>query len=166
MNTAYVALGSNIDPRKTYFQEAIRLLGEHPSVKVERFSALYETDPVGYVEQEDFLNMVIMLSTSLEPLELLDVCQNIELELGRERLVKWGPRTIDLDILAFNRKEINTERLVLPHPHLHERAFALIPLADVEKKLLIRNDGKSVEELVEGLSEQEWKAVRKVDCRL
>ncbi|SIS61967.1 2-amino-4-hydroxy-6-hydroxymethyldihydropteridine diphosphokinase [Salimicrobium flavidum] len=162
MNTAYIALGSNISPREKFLQESIQQLEENPYIDVLRKSSIYETDPIGYVEQDDFLNMVIMMRTSLQPLELLDVCQEVEKNFGRERLMKWGPRTIDLDILALNQVDMKTERLILPHPHLHERAFALIPLADVNNDLILYPDGKTIKELVEELSDEESAAVRKV----
>lgn len=163
MNTAYIALGSNIPPRVKFLRQSIQILEEHPRIDVIRESSIYETDPIGYLEQEDFLNMVIMIKTSLPPLELLDVCQGVEGTLGRERLMKWGPRTIDLDILALNQVNMKTERLILPHPYLHERAFALIPLADVNGDLMLYPDGKTIKEMVDGLSREELAAVRRVE---
>ncbi|SDJ72836.1 2-amino-4-hydroxy-6-hydroxymethyldihydropteridine diphosphokinase [Salimicrobium halophilum] len=161
MQRAYIALGSNISPRKRYLQEAIRLLEENPAISVDGQSFIYETDPVGYVEQDDFLNMVIAVDTSFSPLALLDACQEVEDSLGRVRSIRWGPRTIDLDILIFEGAEMNTERLVLPHPYLYERAFVLVPLADVNRDLCVPPEGRTVDSLVEDLSKEEVAAVRR-----
>ncbi|WP_347861751.1 2-amino-4-hydroxy-6-hydroxymethyldihydropteridine diphosphokinase [Salimicrobium sp. PL1-032A] len=161
MERAYIALGSNISPRKRYLYEAIHLLGEHPSISVEGRSFIYETDPVGYVDQHDFLNMVVAVETTLAPIALLDVCQEVEDSLGRVRSIKWGPRTIDLDILVFEGKEMEDERLTLPHPYLHERAFVLIPLADVDGELRLPPGETTVASLVGNLSEEEVSSVRR-----
>ncbi|CDQ21803.1 2-amino-4-hydroxy-6-hydroxymethyldihydropteridine diphosphokinase [Halobacillus karajensis] len=134
MNEAYIALGSNITPRENFLKDAIILLKEHKEINIEQKSAVYETAPVGYTEQNDFLNMVIRINTGLSPSELLQYCQEIERVLGRKRLVKWGPRTIDLDILLYNNENMNAEHLTIPHPHMHERAFVMVPLADLDPK--------------------------------
>ena len=105
---------------------------KHPRVDVLKISSLYETDPVGVTEQEAFLNMVVYLQTELSALELLKVCQDIERELNRKREIRWGPRTIDLDILLFNHDNMKTERLIIPHPRMHERAFVLVPLLELD----------------------------------
>ena len=117
-NTAYIALGSNIGKKETYLKEAVKKLHEHPGVQVESISSIYETTPVGYENQDDFLNMAVKISTSLRPEELLSLTQNIEQELGRTREVRWGPRTADLDILLYKRENIETEQLVVPHPRM------------------------------------------------
>lgn len=135
MNESYLSLGSNMGNRLDMLKTAVRLLMEHPSVEVTAISSLYETDPVGFTDQEPFLNMVVRLETPLPALELLDICQEIERKLNRERLVRWGPRTIDLDILIYNRDNVKSERLTVPHPRMHERAFVLIPLLEVNPAL-------------------------------
>lgn len=135
MNESYLSLGSNMGNRLDMLKTAVRLLMEHPSVEVTAISSLYETDPVGFTDQESFLNMVVRLETPLPALELLDICQEIERKLNRERLVRWGPRTIDLDILIYNRDNVESERLTVPHPRMHERAFVLIPLLEVNPAL-------------------------------
>ena len=104
MNTVYQGLGSNIEPRKQYLEDAIKKLRENEQIKVEKTSSIYETAPVGYTDQDPFLNMVIEIKTSLTNLELLEACQQIEQQLGREKTFKNGPRTIDLDILFYNRE--------------------------------------------------------------
>ncbi|MGM9986980.1 MAG: 2-amino-4-hydroxy-6-hydroxymethyldihydropteridine diphosphokinase [Bacillaceae bacterium] len=133
MNKALIGLGSNIGNRLTYLKRAVELLHEHADIHVKNVSSLYETEPVGYTDQEAFLNMVVQIYTNLNPNELLAVTQSIELELGRERKIRWGPRTIDLDILAFNHENINSEKLIIPHPRIGERAFVLVPLKELSK---------------------------------
>lgn len=135
MNSSYLSLGSNMGDRLDMLKQAVRLLAHHPSVELGAISSLYETDPIGYKDQEPFLNMVIHLRTTLTALELLDTCQGIERELNRERHVHWGPRTIDLDILLYNQDNVNSERLVVPHPRMHERAFVLIPLLEIDSSI-------------------------------
>lgn len=130
-NTAYIALGSNIGKKETYLKEAVKKLHEHPEVQVELISSIYETTPVGYENQDDFLNMAVKISTSLRPNELLMLTQKIEQELGRTREVRWGPRTADLDILLYNRENIETEQLVVPHPRMYERLFVLVPMSEI-----------------------------------
>ncbi|AZV54400.1 2-amino-4-hydroxy-6-hydroxymethyldihydropteridine diphosphokinase [Bacillus pumilus] len=130
-NTAYIALGSNIGKKETYLKEAVKKLHEHPEVQVELISSIYETTPVGYENQDDFLNMAVKISTSLRPNELLVLTQKIEQELGRTREVRWGPRTADLDILLYNRENIETEQLVVPHPRMYERLFVLVPMSEI-----------------------------------
>ncbi|MCP8953597.1 2-amino-4-hydroxy-6-hydroxymethyldihydropteridine diphosphokinase [Bacillus safensis] len=130
-NTAYIALGSNIGKKETYLKEAVKKLHEHPEVQVELISSIYETAPVGYENQDDFLNMAVKISTSLRPKELLSLTQKIEQELGRKREVRWGPRTADLDILLYNRENIETEQLVVPHPRMYERLFVLVPMSEI-----------------------------------
>ncbi|MCY7619764.1 MULTISPECIES: 2-amino-4-hydroxy-6-hydroxymethyldihydropteridine diphosphokinase [Bacillus] len=130
-NTAYIALGSNIGKKETYLKEAVKKLHEHPEVQVELISSIYETTPVGYENQDDFLNMAVKISTSLRPNELLALTQKIEQELGRTREVRWGPRTADLDILLYNRENIETEQLVVPHPRMYERLFVLVPMSEI-----------------------------------
>lgn len=130
-NTAYIALGSNIGRREEYLKKAVSLLHQHPSVEVTDISSIYETDPVGYTDQDLFLNMAAAVKTSLSPFELLDLTQRIEKELGRKRDIRWGPRTADLDILLYNRENIETEQLTVPHPRMHERMFVLVPLLEI-----------------------------------
>lgn len=135
MNISYLSLGSNIGGRFDMLKQAVKLLYQHPRIMVQSISSLYETDPVGYTDQEPFLNMVVYLHTEMTAIELLDVCQEIEQKLNRRRLIRWGPRTIDLDILLYNQETIETERLVVPHPRMHERDFVLIPLVEIAPHL-------------------------------
>ncbi|MCL6457631.1 MAG: 2-amino-4-hydroxy-6-hydroxymethyldihydropteridine diphosphokinase [Gorillibacterium sp.] len=127
----FIGMGSNIGNRVELLHEAIRLLSLHPRIEIARQSSLYETDPVGYKEQERFLNMAVAIHTDLPPEELLFELQRIEMQLGRKRDIRWGPRTIDLDILLYSRAELKLPLLTVPHPRLSQRAFVLIPLAEI-----------------------------------
>ncbi|TWT28640.1 2-amino-4-hydroxy-6-hydroxymethyldihydropteridine diphosphokinase [Planomicrobium sp. CPCC 101110] len=134
MNDSYLSLGSNMGDRLEMLKQAVRSLVEHPSIEVAGISSLYETEPVGFTEQSPFLNMVVHVKTDLPALELLDICQEIEQRLDRKRVLRWGPRTIDLDILLYNQENMKSERLVVPHPRMHERAFVLVPLLELNPK--------------------------------
>ncbi|MFC3801756.1 2-amino-4-hydroxy-6-hydroxymethyldihydropteridine diphosphokinase [Cohnella sp. GCM10012308] len=131
MKLAYMALGANLGDRERSLAEALRRLNETPGIRVERVSGVYETDPVGYTDQPNFLNMAAALLTSLPPLELLRALLALELEMGRVRAFRWGPRVIDLDLLSYEDETFETDELTLPHPRMGERAFVLAPLRDV-----------------------------------
>lgn len=103
MTEAFISIGSNIGERHIYLRSAIQALDELDKVSVEKVSSIYETEPVGYTDQANFLNVVVSVKTEFSAHELLIACQQIELELGRERTIRWGPRTVDLDILLFNQ---------------------------------------------------------------
>lgn len=142
MNTAFISIGSNIGDRSHHLREAVRLLHALDNVVVMSVSSIYETAPVGYTDQADFLNLVIHIETRLDPYELLAACQVIELGLGRTRDVRWGPRTVDLDILLYNNETIDTKSLTVPHPRMRERAFVLIPLIELAPKITHPATGK------------------------
>jgi 2-amino-4-hydroxy-6-hydroxymethyldihydropteridine diphosphokinase len=158
MEQAWIALGSNIAPRETYLQQAIQMLSEHEEIKLNQVSTVYETEPVGYENQDQFLNLVAEVETSLDPMELLRICQKIEQDLGRKRIIRWGPRTVDLDILLYSTENMNVEELILPHPRMHERAFVLVPLAEIAPKLLLKD--KRVQEWLDTLPAQDVQGVR------
>lgn len=128
---AYIGLGSNIGDRKEHLDRAIALLKNNKSIRVTAVSAYLNTTPVGYTEQPDFLNAVAELETGLSPHELLEQCNRIEQELKRKRIIHWGPRTIDLDILLFGGLVLKDELLTVPHPRMHEREFVLKPLSEI-----------------------------------
>ena len=127
--TVWIALGSNLGNRRANLRAAVRDLA--PAVRVRAVSALYESDPAGVTDQPPFLNAVVRGETALAPEALLDVTQAIEWTLGRRPGLRWGPRPIDLDLLACGEAVIATPRLTLPHPRIGERAFVLRPLADL-----------------------------------
>ena len=161
MNKVFIALGSNIRPRDQYLERAIERLGNEDSVTIIRQSSIYKTKPVGYVEQEDFLNQIIEIETTYSALELLRVCQRIENDLERKREVRWGPRTIDLDILLYNQENIMMDQLYIPHPRMHERAFVLVPLVELDPNLIIPTIDKSVSEQLLLLPNEEKRGVEK-----
>jgi 2-amino-4-hydroxy-6-hydroxymethyldihydropteridine diphosphokinase len=130
--SAYVGLGSNLGDRPANLWTAVLALSATAGVRVERSSSVYETSPVGGPEQGDFLNAVVEISTQLEPHALLKALQRIENELGRVRAERFGPRTIDLDLLLYDDREIDEPDLTVPHPRMRERAFVVVPLLELE----------------------------------
>jgi 2-amino-4-hydroxy-6-hydroxymethyldihydropteridine diphosphokinase len=131
MKVAFLGLGSNLGERRAQLAGAVQMLSADPALRILQGSSVYETKPVGKTDQPDFLNMVVQVNTSLSPLALLSVCLEIEARLGRERRERWGPRTIDLDVLIYGTEKLNDERIVLPHPRMHERSFVMLPLAEI-----------------------------------
>ena len=148
MTRAYVGLGSNLGDREATLRRALELLAEH--VDVTAVSTLRDTDPVGVVDQPRFLNGAASVETDLPPRELLGVLLGVERELGRERLERWGPRTIDLDLLLYGDEAVSEPGLRVPHPRLHERRFVLEPLAELDPALVVPGCGP-VRELLAGL---------------
>ncbi len=127
--TAYIGLGSNMGDKKGMCRKALELLGR--AGRVAKVSSFYCTEPVGYQEQEDFVNAVAELETEVSPGELLAECLRIEEALGRSRELRWGPRTIDLDILLYGDRVVNEPALTIPHPLLAVRRFVLTPLCEI-----------------------------------
>lgn len=130
-NTAYLSIGSNLGDKKANLLEAIHLLNEDSETKVLRQSSFIQTEPVGYTEQDDFLNGVLEIKTLRSPEELLELIGNIEQALKRERVIHWGPRTIDLDIIFYNDEIIQSEKLIIPHKEMANRMFVLEPLCEI-----------------------------------
>lgn len=127
---AYIGLGSNMERRELFLQRAIQALRERDDVEVAAESGVYETEPVGYTDQPAFLNMVVAVRTALPPRQLLSVLLDIERSLGRTRTIRWGPRTIDLDLLLYGDQAVSEPDLTVPHPRMGERAFVLVPLLE------------------------------------
>lgn len=132
MRTAYLALGSNEGDRMATLQRAVDRLDATSGIAIQRSSRIYETDPVGGPPQPQYLNAVVEARTSLDARELLDACHRVEQSLGRERVVRWGPRTIDIDILTYGRERIDEPDLMIPHPRMHQRGFVLAPLLELD----------------------------------
>lgn len=128
---AFLALGSNLGDRRSILADAIRSVPDLVAV-----SGLYETAPVGGPEQGAFLNLVIELSTDLDPWELLALCEKLEADAERVRLVRWGPRTLDVDVLLYANEVVDDSRLTIPHPRMWQRRFVLQPLADLAPELM------------------------------
>ena len=149
-NKVYLSLGSNIGNRQEYIERAVELIGKTEGIKILKKSGLYETSPVGYVEQDLFLNAVIKIETDFSEREILKIINKIENELDRKREIRWGPRTIDIDILIFSDKKIDEMDLIIPHKEMLNRLFVLVPLIEIydgeyfEKEKIIER----IEELV------------------
>lgn len=142
MPTAHIALGSNLGDRRATLASALAALAASPGIRVRAVSSVYETAPVGPPGQDDYLNAVAVLDTELSPHALLETCLAIEIAHGRVRRERWGPRTLDLDLLDHGGAVIGDDRLTLPHPRMHERAFVMIPFAEVSPAFTL-SDGRT-----------------------
>lgn len=127
----YLGLGSNIGDKKSNLEEAIKLINASENCNVIRVSQFYETKPVGYEDQDNFMNAAVCVKTLLEPDELMEFLLSIEKELKRERVIRWGPRTIDIDILLYDEIITESENVIIPHPRMQDRLFVLKPLSDI-----------------------------------
>jgi 2-amino-4-hydroxy-6-hydroxymethyldihydropteridine diphosphokinase len=154
-HNVYIALGSNIGDRAAYLEEAIDRLQRENDIEVVATSSIYETEPIGYVDQQSFLNMVIQIHTNLSPEKLLATTQAIEETCGRKRDIRWGPRTIDLDILLFDQQNMKIENLCIPHPRMFERAFVIVPLYELEPTIYFQMRNQSIEDIYEALPDKE-----------
>jgi 2-amino-4-hydroxy-6-hydroxymethyldihydropteridine diphosphokinase len=139
---AYLGLGSNLGDRREHLGTAVALLGTRRGVAVVRTSSVYETDPVG-PPQPDFLNAVAEVDTTLSARKLLDACLGVEAEMGRVRQERWGPRVIDIDVLLYGDERIEEPDLIVPHARMFDRAFVLVPLAELAPDVVMP-DGRTV----------------------
>lgn len=145
----YLGLGSNLAQPAEQLQSACKALAALPDSTLAAVSSLYASKPLGPADQPDYVNAVAALDTTLEPLQLLDALQQIEQQQGRQRKAeRWGPRTLDLDILLFGQQVIDLPRLQIPHYHMHARPFVLYPLAEIDSDLQLP-DGRSLRELLQ-----------------
>jgi 2-amino-4-hydroxy-6-hydroxymethyldihydropteridine diphosphokinase len=140
MDKIYLSLGSNIEPEIQNLKLAVKEINKLFLITITKISSIYKTEPVGYINQKKFFNMVLEIKTNLSPEKLLENLQKIENKLGRKRTIKWGPRTIDIDILLYNDTIIKTENLIIPHPELLNRNFILVPLIELDS--LLKYPGK------------------------
>jgi 2-amino-4-hydroxy-6-hydroxymethyldihydropteridine diphosphokinase len=139
---AWLGLGSNLQQPVEQLQHAYKRLAESDDIEVLKASSMYQTPPWGDERQADFVNAVVQIETGLSPLALLHVLQSLENEMGRRRSDRrWGPRIIDIDLLLYDDQVFHTEELDLPHPRMHERAFVLLPLSELESTLEIPGHG-------------------------
>jgi 2-amino-4-hydroxy-6-hydroxymethyldihydropteridine diphosphokinase len=139
--TAFVALGSNLDDPAAQLARGIVELGRIPGTAVGRVSSLYRSAPVGYRDQPDFVNAVALIATCLGPRQLLDALLEIERRHGRHRGVPNGPRTLDLDIVLYGNRVLHEPGLTVPHPRMHERAFVIVPLAEIAPRRVVPGRG-------------------------
>lgn len=154
-HVAYIALGSNLGDRESYLRDAVRLLQDHPLIHVLAVSHFYETEPLTLKNEKQnwFLNCAAKIKTSLNPIRLFQSCQEIEHLLGRIRSEKWGPRTLDLDLLFFDDEILKTKTLCLPHPELQNRRFVLEPLAEIAPTLKHPVKGLTIQALLRNLKD-------------
>jgi 2-amino-4-hydroxy-6-hydroxymethyldihydropteridine diphosphokinase len=131
MHKAFIALGSNLGDKRKNIEIAIEKIKEK-GINILKVSSIIETEPYGYKDQDNFLNAVCLVETSLDPFSLLRVLLNIEEEMGRKRIFKWGPRNIDLDIIFYDDLVIESEELIIPHPDAHNRTFVMGPISEIE----------------------------------
>ena len=161
MAKAYIGLGSNLGrTRDGIFEDsqaqlrlAVAEITQHPKIQLLGLSNFYRTPAIGPQEQPDYINAAAKLETTLSPIELLDFLLLIERQQGRTRTIRWGARTLDLDILLYDQIVKDSEHLTIPHPRLHERAFVLIPLTDLDPELKMPN-GKKISQLLANCSSQ------------
>ncbi|MEA1973561.1 MAG: 2-amino-4-hydroxy-6-hydroxymethyldihydropteridine diphosphokinase, partial [Candidatus Cloacimonadota bacterium] len=157
----YLGLGSNIGDRKKYIEAAKNLL-DHNETKIIQESEIIETKPYGYTDQRNFFNQIIIVETKLGPLPLLELCQSLEHVLNRKREIHWGPRTIDIDILFYENKIIDTERLIIPHPEIQKREFILKSLMEIAPDLIHPVLKKTIRLIYEELKSKKDKKMYKV----
>ena len=159
MHTVYLGLGSNQSDPINQIKNATDLIEKIETSKIIKKSSLYESLPVGYLDQPNFINQVISLQTSLSPAELFERFQQIEFKLKRVKKIVNGPRTIDIDILLFNQEIILTNDLTIPHPRMLDRAFVMIPLLEIEPNILV----PKISNLKEILGKLDKKTLTKID---
>ena len=162
--TSYLSLGSNIGDRLEYLSQAVRLLNELETISVVNVSSVYETAAWGLVNQPDFYNIVLEITTNLSPKRLLTECQKIEQTLDRTRAIHWGPRTIDIDILLYEKVELNDESLTIPHKYLLKRPFVTIPLAEIAPDIEVKKT--KISTIAKHHSQLEEKCQKVVDIAL
>lgn len=138
--TVYLGIGSNQGDSEKLIRQSLLALDRIPGIKVDQTASLYRTAPWGNTQQKWFLNTVTRIKTTLQPKELLTHLQALENQMGRVRQITWGPRTIDLDILLYNEELLDYPDLIVPHPHMLERAFVMVPLAELAPELTIQGE--------------------------
>lgn len=154
-HTVYIGIGSNMGDKEKNLKDAIKLINSNISNKVTKESKFYATKPVGYLDQDDFINCVIEIKTLFQPGELMDFLLDVEKQLKRERIIRWGPRTIDLDILLYDDLISYDEHTIIPHPRMAERLFVIKPLCDIAPYLVHPILNKRIADIEADLSENQ-----------
>jgi len=154
MALVFIEMGSNLKNRKKNLELFLKELKQNPKIEILNFSSIYETEPYGSKEQPFFLNQVIKINTTLSPVELLELLKETEKKLGRKETSRWGPRLIDLDILLYDDLVLNTEKLTIPHKEMHQRRFALVPLAEIAPNLVHPVLKKGIKNILEKLKDK------------
>ncbi len=147
-NTVYIGLGSNLGKRLDYIKKAIDFISGLNSTSIDAISSIYESEPYGNFDQPKFLNCVLKLNTTIEPLNLLIKLKNIEKNMGREKSKRWNPRIIDIDILLYNDLIMDSPKLKIPHPDLLNRDFVIKPLLELDESIVHPVKNKKISELV------------------
>lgn len=160
MHTVLLSLGSNLGDSLEILKNAICDIKNSQGVQSVTVSSFYKTKPVGYLDQDDFINLALMVKTKLTPLAMLDLGASLEQKYQRVRLFKDGPRTLDIDIIAYDNLVINTDTLTIPHPRLHQRAFVLAPLNEIVPSYIISTFNKSIHTLYQELDNSEKQGVQ------
>lgn len=150
-NRVFLSIGSNIENRQENIKTSIKEIKKLGDIKT--VSSIYETEPVGYQKQNNFLNLVLKLETKLSPNKLIKETQKIENEMGRIKKIKDGPRNIDIDIIFYNDEIINTEKLTVPHPRMHQRRFVLAPMKEIAGETIHPVKNKTISELLNKLND-------------
>ncbi|MBZ4688392.1 MAG: 2-amino-4-hydroxy-6-hydroxymethyldihydropteridine diphosphokinase [Clostridia bacterium] len=148
----YLSIGSNMGNKEYYLNGAVESLRKNPDITVTNVSSYYETEPFGVQDQPKFLNGVVEIETSLTPPELLRFIQDVEKKFDRVRIKRWGPRTLDIDILLYDNLKISEPDLTIPHPYLEKRAFVLVPLAELNPNMVLPS-GRNIKSVLEDLKE-------------
>lgn len=152
---AYIGIGSNVGDKLRQCQEALSEILRIDRHRLLAQSSYYKTQPLGYSTQDWFVNSVIKIETGLDAQELLQSLKGIELGLGRQETFRWGPRTIDLDLLFYDEEELESEELQLPHPHLHKRQFVLVPLSEIDPHLIHPVLRRTIREILDQMEEDQ-----------
>lgn len=154
LHIAYIGIGSNLGDREGNIKRGLSLLEENLHIQITDSSSFYNTEPVGYKDQDDFLNGVIKISTTLEAHDLMKSLHSIEQLINLQPRVKWGPRWIDLDMLFYDNLTIEEDNLIIPHPRLHERGFVLMPLVEIAPDLIHPRFKLTVKELLDRIEDR------------
>ena len=162
MATVYLGLGSNLDSPIEQLKLALHTLNHSPGIALEQTSSFYRSKPVGPQDQPDFINAVACIKCELAPHSLLQALQEIELRQGRKRTVRWGARTLDIDILLYDQRVIETPSLCIPHREMTKRAFVLAPLAEINPRLSLP-DGKGIQQLLNALPQSDVESLALVN---